>query len=433
MLADAQHAGQRDTQSGLAQRSLVLAILRGALLDLLATGDIDRTTSAMQQQLRHLTNSASSALMTTRLAGRSLCGQDREAGVDHGSVAWHVMRSLVYVGPRDLQWRDVPAPKLAGDGEVIVCPVVVATCDLDAMIVSGASPFPAPFALGHEGVAEVLKVGDGVRTVQPGDRVLIPFQISCGTCGACTGGRTGSCETVPGAPTYGFGFGEEATRWGGFLSDAIHVPYADAMLVPLPDGLAPELAAGASDSITDGHRAVAPALAARPGAAVLVCGGAMSGSIGLYAVAHATALGSEDVLYVDPDAGRRVIAEGYGARALDHVPERVDRRFPISVDASATREGLALALGSLDHDGVCTSTAIYFDPATIPPFPLLSMCVMNTTFVTGRIHARRDAPAVLNLIASETLDVAPVTTCVVPFDDAADALAEDYTKLIFAR
>jgi len=342
------------------------------------------------------------------------------------------MRSLIYAGPRDLQWRDVPAPRVAGDGEAIVRHLAVATCDLDAMIVSGATPFPAPFALGHEGVAEVLEVGDGVRSVKPGDRVLVPFQISCGTCGACRAGRTGSCETVTGAQTYGFGFGE-ATRWGGFLSDAVHVPYADAMLVGVPDGLAPELAAGASDNITDAHRAVAPPLAARPGAAVLVCGGAMSGSIGLYAVAHATTLGSEDVLYVDPDGGRRAIAERYGARTLEHVPERTDRRFPISVDASATREGLALALGSLDRDGVCTSTAIYFDAATIPPFPLLAMYVMNATFVTGRIHARRDAPVVLDLIAAGTLDVAPVTTRVVPFDDAADALAEDYTKLVFAR
>lgn len=159
------------------------------------------------------------------------------------------VRSLVYVGPGDLQWRDAAVPRLAGDGEAIVRPVAVATCDLDAMIVSGASPFPAPFALGHEGVAEVLEVGDGVRSVEPGDRVLVPFQISCGTRGACLAGRTGSCETVPGGQTYGFGFGEEATRWGGFLSDAVHVPYADAMLVPVPGGLESELAVGASDNI----------------------------------------------------------------------------------------------------------------------------------------------------------------------------------------
>jgi alcohol dehydrogenase len=343
------------------------------------------------------------------------------------------MRALTYAGPRRLEWRDVEAPRIAGDGEAIVRHVAVATCDLDALIVGGRSPFPPPFGLGHEGVAEVLDVGERVTTVKPGDHVLVPFQISCGTCAACAAGRTGNCETVPFGATYGFGFGPEQTKWGGFLADAARVPFADAMLVPIPDGVAPELAAGASDNITDAYRTVAPHLAVRPGAPVLVCGGAESGSIGLYAVAHAVALGADDVLYVDPDAGRRAIAAGYGARTLDHVPGQLDERFPITVDAAATPAALALALGSLDRDGVCTSTAIYFDPATVPAFPLLQMYVMVARFETGRIHARRDAPAVLDLLADGTLDVAPVTTKVVSFDDAAEALVEDYTKLVFTR
>lgn len=340
------------------------------------------------------------------------------------------MRALTYVGPRDLQWRDAPDPALSDDREAIVRPLAVATCDLDAGIVAGASPFPPPFTLGHEGVAEVVEVGDAVTTVRPGDRVLVPFQISCGTCGACRAGRTGNCETVPFAQTYGFGFGPEQTRWGGFLADRIHVPYADAMLVPVPAGVTSEAAASASDNITDAYRAIAPHLRARPGAPVLICGGALSGSIGLYAVAQAMALGADHVLYVDPDPGRRTIAERYGARTLDHVPERLDERYPITVDAAATHDALALALGSLDRDGVCTSTAIYFDPNTVPAFPLLNMYVMSTTFVTGRIHARADAPAVLDLLAEGTVDVEPITTKVVPFDDAADALLENYVKLV---
>ena len=61
------------------------------------------------------------------------------------------------------------------------------------------------------------------------------------------------------------------------------------------------------------------------------------------------------------------------------------------------------------------------------------MYVMGSTFVTGRIHARHDAPAVLDLLADGTFDVAPVTTKVVAFDDAAEALTESYTKLVFTR
>jgi threonine dehydrogenase-like Zn-dependent dehydrogenase len=342
------------------------------------------------------------------------------------------MRALTYTGPSTLEWRETAAPRVAGDGEAVVRPLAVATCDLDAMIVRGRSPFPAPFVLGHEGVAEVVEAGDGVRSVRPGDRVVVPFQISCGACADCVAGRTGHCTTVPFAATYGFGFGEERTRWGGFLADLVHVPYADAMLVPVPDGLSSEIAAGVSDNLTDAYRAVGPPLAARPGAPVLVVGGAMSGSIGLYAAAQALALGSERVLYVDPDEGRRSLARGYGAETLDHIPNRVDERFPITVDASARVRGLELALASLDRDGICTSTAVYFAPEVRLRVPLLSMYVQATTFVTGRIHARRDAPRVLELLAAGRFDPSPVTTRVVAFDDAADALTDgEYTKLVF--
>jgi len=342
------------------------------------------------------------------------------------------MRALTFTGPDGLEWHEAPDPRLGGDAEALVRPLAVATCDLDDLIVGGRAPFPPPFVLGHESVAEVVEVGDTVTGVRPGDRVVVPFQISCGSCRACAEGRTGNCTTVPFAATYGFGFGPEATRWGGFLADLVHVPYADAMLVPVPDGLAPELAAGASDNITDAYRAVGPPLAARPGAPVLVVGGAGPGSIGLYAAAQALALGSERVLYVDADPGRRAIARTYGAETLDHVPDRVDGRFPVTVDASGDPRGLELALGSLDRDGICTSTAIYFDPAAQPRLPLLAMYVQATTFVTGRINARRDAPHVLELLATGAFDPAPVTTRIVSFEDAAAALtAHDHTKLVF--
>lgn len=342
------------------------------------------------------------------------------------------MRALTFTGPDDLRWEERADPAIAGDGEAVVRPVAVATCDLDDLIVRGHSPFPPPFVLGHEGVAEVVEVGDGVQSVVPGDRVVVPFQISCGSCAACVRGHTGNCTTVPFGSTYGFGAGPDATRWGGFLADLVHVPFADAMLIPIPGGLAPELAAGTSDNLTDAYRTVAPALADNPGASVLVVGGAHPGSIGLYAAAQAVALGSEHVLYIDRDERRREIAESCGATTLERIPDRPERLFPITVDSSANPRGLEFALASLDRDGICTSTGIYFDSADSPRFPLLSMYLQSTTFVTGRIHARRDAPRVLELLDSEQFDPSPVTTRIVPFGEADSALlSHDYTKLIF--
>src|SRR3954449_8165361 len=104
------------------------------------------------------------------------------------------MPALTYVGPKQLEWRDSQPRRVTSDDAALVRPLAVATCDLDALIVAGGSPFPPPFAIGHEGVGEVVEVGDRVSSFAPGDRVIMPFQVSCGTCPQCVGGRTGNCS-----------------------------------------------------------------------------------------------------------------------------------------------------------------------------------------------------------------------------------------------
>ena len=141
-------------------------------------------------------------------------------------------------------------------------PIAVATCDLDSLIVTGTSPFQPPFPLGHECVAEVIEAGDAVTSVAAGRLVSVPFQISCGSCDACLAGRTSNCSRVPFMSTYGFGPAVE--RWGGFLSDLVEVPFAEHMLVPVPEGLEPSAVASASDNLSDAWRAVGPALAEYP-------------------------------------------------------------------------------------------------------------------------------------------------------------------------
>ncbi len=339
------------------------------------------------------------------------------------------MQQLTYTGPDALEWREAPAPRLSSDAAALVRPLAVATCDLDALIIAGSSPFPPPFAIGHECVAEVLDVGDSVGSFERGQLVSVPFQISCGECGACREGRTSNCEGVAFMSSYGFGPAVE--RWGGFLSDVVCVPYAEHMLVPVPAGLEPASVASASDNISDAWRAVAPALAERPGADVLVVGGAGAGSIGLYAAGLAVALGSESVLYVDAGATRRETAAKLGAQTLAETPKRVGPH-PITVDASADPDGLALALRSTAPDGVCTSTAIYFGEQ--PPLPLLEMYTKGITFKTGRANARPAMPHVLELAASGALHPELVTTSVVGWSDAADALLErGWTKLVIER
>jgi threonine dehydrogenase-like Zn-dependent dehydrogenase len=339
------------------------------------------------------------------------------------------MLALTYTAPRVLEWREAPPPRLSSDGAALVRPLAVATCDLDALIIAGASPFAPPFPLGHECVAEVIDVGDAVRAVTPGELVSVPFQISCGRCTPCLQGRTSNCAEVDFMSTYGFGPAVE--RWGGFLADAVCVPYAEHMLVPIPAGLEPAAVASASDNIADAWRAVGPALASEPGAPVLVVGGAAAGSIGLYAAGLAVALGAESVLYVDADVARRATAAALGAQALAEMPKRLGP-FPITVDASADPDGLALALRSTAPDGTCTSTAIYFGEQ--PALPLLEMYTKGITFKTGRANARAAMPHVLELAASGAFRPELVTTSVVAWSNALDALLEGgWTKLVIER
>jgi alcohol dehydrogenase len=96
----------------------------------------------------------------------------------------------------------------------------------------------------------------------------------------------------------------------------VHVPFAEAMLVPLPTDLDPVAMASASDNWSLAHRLVAPHLRSRPAARVLVIA---RGSIGLYVCDIARALGAADVLYVDPDPAHRDIAESYGARTAEAI------------------------------------------------------------------------------------------------------------------
>ncbi len=339
------------------------------------------------------------------------------------------MQQLTYTGAHRLEWEDVPTPECSTGDAALVRPIAVATCDLDAAVMSGRAPLPGPFAFGHEFVADVLEVGEAVASVRAGDRVIVPFQVSCGTCEWCRRGLTASCATAGAGAAYGMA--PIARReWGGALSDCVLVPYADAMLVALPAGMEPASVASVSDNVPDGWRSVAPELERRPGAPVLVIGGA--GDVALYGVAVAVALDSTQVDYVDTDPRRLAVAERLGANPIERTPDgsRLGR-YPITVDHSSDGAGLQSALRSTEPEGTCTSTAIYFSNETA--LPMLDMYTRGVVFRTGRVNARSAIPHVLDLIQSGRLHPELVTTATVQWDDAPDALADLNAKTVIVR
>ncbi len=340
------------------------------------------------------------------------------------------MQQLTFVEPGKVEFREVPAPRLEGATQALVRPLTVARCDIDFALAAGIVPVPGPFALGHECIAEVIEIGASVTTVLPGDKVIVPFQISCGACGRCRAGQTGSCTEVPKRAAYGLS-PFSGTEFGGAVADVLRVPFADAMLLPFPAELDAASAAALGDNAIDGFRCVFEPLSAEPNAAVLVVGGGAP-SVGLYAVAAARALGASEVVYVDESSERSAIAERLGARIVRQRPTPGLRlgRFRVTVDASSIADGLRFAIASTDVWGTCTSAGIYFQEL---PLPLLDMYMHGIRFLTGRVDVRRDLPAALALLQNGAFDVASIATRVVPWQDAPTAWVEPATKLVVRR
>jgi threonine dehydrogenase-like Zn-dependent dehydrogenase len=332
------------------------------------------------------------------------------------------VRVLTYTGAPRPEWREAPDARLEGPGEAVVRPVAATTCDLDRAVLAGRTPLPPPFALGHECVAEVVEIGDGVRALRPGQLVVVPWHISCGACSRCRRGLTASCEAVTPRAMYGTPIGGD---WGGLFSDLVRVPFADAMLVPLPAAVAPEAVASASDNLTDAWLAVSRPLAEQPGAPVLVVGG--NGSIALYAVQAALCAGASSVDYVDRAADRLALAASFGARPVERGAELGE--YPIVIDASGNPAELQRALRAVAPGGTCHSVGIYFLDV---PMPLLEMYARDVTFRTGRPSVGPHIARVLGLVAEGRLHPERVGS-VAAWDDAPDVLAARPLKPILCR
>lgn len=334
------------------------------------------------------------------------------------------MRALS-IGPGGrFSWQSCPEPPLPGPDGALVHPIAVATCDLDRALALGRTPFLLPLHFGHECVAEVVTVGERVRSVRPGDRVVVPFQISCGrcrACRACRAGRTANCLSVP--PLAMYGFGVLGGHWGGALSDLLAVPFADGMLVALPPGIDPAAAASVADNVSDAYRHIGPHL---PADDVLIVGAQRSSSLfssstALYAALVARALGCRRVRIADGRRALRERAEQLGFETLTPRQLRGAGTAQLVVDVSVSARGAATALAHTAPDGVCSSAGGLHARVRLPAALLYAR---NVTHLVGRSHARTAIPRVLELMADGALRPELVTSTVAAIDDAPRALRD---------
>jgi alcohol dehydrogenase len=367
------------------------------------------------------------------------------------------VRELLFRRSGVLEWGERPAPALREGTDAIVRPFLAGRCDGDTLpihrpvsramqvgialgavdpvvgSICGRIPFRGPFGIGHECVAEVLETGPDVRGVRPGDRVIVPWAVSCGTCERCRRGLTSKCATTARSTLAAYGFGPASGEWGGMVADAFRVPFADHMLVPVPRSVPSERVAAAGDNLADAWRTVAGPLAARPGGTVLVLGGGAK-SIGLYAAGLAAALGAGAVDYVDDNPDRRRIAASFGAAARPlNGPGFRPRRggYDVTVEATSNARGLQRAVRALAPGGVCTAVGYYVAPAT--PVPLMRMYATDATLRLGVSHPRAVLPELLDFVERTGFAAERVTTLTADWEQAPQAYARRTTKVVLRR
>lgn len=332
------------------------------------------------------------------------------------------MRELIYTGA-GVQWQESPALHLENDKQALVEPITATICDIDRLILAGKAPVRPPFPLGHECIARVVDVGDAVDTVQPGDTVVVPWSISCGDCQACRSGLSAHCNTVPSTAMFGAPMGG---YWGGVFADEIRIPYADAMLVPLPETLDPISMASASDNWPLAWRLVAPHLAQRPNARVIILS---HGAVGLYACDIALQLGASEVLYVDPDEANQAIARSYGATTATQT-DPIPHGFDIAVEATASPTALSVALQSLKPEGICESAGGFFRNAEVP---LASMFLTGVTLRIARDNIHAHLADALALASAGGVSPRPVISSVHPWEELPTQIMVPGRKPVFVR
>jgi threonine dehydrogenase-like Zn-dependent dehydrogenase len=338
---------------------------------------------------------------------------------DQGSI-----QTLTFIKPHHLEWRERKTPRIEAATDAIVRPIAASTCDVDQAIVRGGTPMEGPFSIGHEACGRVIDVGSSVTTVKPGDIVSIPWHIACGACGQCAAGLPAHCETFPSRAMFGHPMGGD---WGGLFDDIVRVPFADAMLVKLPEGVDPVAAASVSDNISIAWEVLSTEMKRKPNARILIMGG--SASICLYCVDMARALGCTDIVYCDYSSRRLETARNYGAAVHKSEPKPEWGNFDIVVDASANPKWLQTGLQMVSPEGICDSVGIYFSDI---PFPIFEMYMRATRFRIGRGNARQGIPHVLDLMQKKCICPEHVTTARHAWHEAPEMLAAS-SKPVFVR
>ncbi|WP_372698155.1 alcohol dehydrogenase catalytic domain-containing protein [Arthrobacter sp. JSM 101049] len=338
------------------------------------------------------------------------------------------MKALTWQAKRTIEYSDVPDPRIEEADDIIIQVTSTAICGSDLHLYELLGPYMhAGDIVGHEAMGTVQEVGSGVSRVKVGDRVVIPFNVSCGTCWMCTRGLQSQCETTQnrshGKGAALFGYSELYGRIPGGQAEYLRVPYGDYAAIVVGSELPDHRYLFLSDILPTAWQGVA--YADVPDGGTLAVFGL--GPVGQLAARIGVHLGHR-VIGIDPVPERRAMAARHGVEVLDFSSgvagelRELTQRGPDSiVDAvgmeahgSATAKTLQEATGLLPdkiaqkametaavdrtavlhtaidavrRGGTISLSGVYSGKVT--PMPLLDMFDKQIQFREGQCNVRR--------------------------------------------
>jgi threonine dehydrogenase-like Zn-dependent dehydrogenase len=366
------------------------------------------------------------------------------------------MKALTWHGKGDIRCEQVDDPKIETDRDIIIKVTSCAICGSDLHLMGGFVPqMHKHDVLGHETMGEVVEIGEAHTKFKVGDRVVVPFTISCGECRMCKWELFSLCERSnpagaeeakqTGYPTAGlFGYSHTYGGFSGGQAEFLRVPFADVGPIKVPDGLTDEQVLFLSDIFPTGYQA-AENCNIKPGDTVAVFG---CGPVGQFAIKSAFLLGAARVIALDIVAERLALAEASGADTLRYDDDDLQKRLldmtdgkgPDSVieavgmeshgaggvvetlqtDLTAMERPYALqqALMACRPGGTVSLPGVFVGSVSVPMGMFVGKAL---TMKTGQTHVQRYLEPLLALIEEGKIDPSFIITHRVGLEAGPDA------------
>ncbi|MCF6377878.1 glutathione-dependent formaldehyde dehydrogenase [Nocardioides KLBMP 9356] len=375
------------------------------------------------------------------------------------------MKAVTWQGRQDMQVIDVPDPVIEEPTDVIVQITSTGLCGSDLHLYDPLTPFMTDGdVVGHEPMGIVREVGSAVETLKAGDRVVVPFNISCGSCWMCDRGLFSQCETTQnrdsGTGASLFGYSKLYGQVPGGQAELLRVPFGDTLPIKVPDGPPDDRFLFLSDVLPTAWQAVEYADVEDGGTLAVIGAGPIGDMASRIAMHHGL-----DVIVVDNVPERLARVHGRGGRTIDHsqvdgvgdaIREMTDGRGADAVIdavgmeahgspvAEAAQKALALlpkkvqekmmlnvgsdrlaalmsAIDSVRRGGTISISGVYGAPTD--PLPMFQLFDKQVQLRMGQANVRRWSDDILDLLMQDddVLGVESFATHHLPLEDAPEA------------